>query len=149
MRTGQAAPGRHADILRELRAATADEHTAVERTLDLLDPTLSRERLSAVLGRLHGFWVAAETGLQRWAERHPSDAEAVGWARRRRAALFAADVGALGGRLSAGPALPAVADTDAVLRRMVPGRAEDDVALVAVRLGNPAVTEPVRRLRES
>jgi heme oxygenase len=120
MRTGQAAsPSQEdADVLRRLKLATAAEHAAVERTLDLLDPTLSRERLTAVLARLHGFWGAAESGLQHWADRHPADAAAVGWARRRRAALFRADLDALGGRPGDGPPLPPVVDTDAALGRL-------------------------------
>jgi hypothetical protein len=51
------------DVLRMLRTGTTAEHEAVERTLDLLDPGLGRGRLAAVLGRLHGFWLSAEHGL--------------------------------------------------------------------------------------
>jgi heme oxygenase (biliverdin-IX-beta and delta-forming) len=107
------------DVLRRLRTATAAEHQDVERTLDLLDPALDRDRLAEVLGRMHGFWVAAETGLDAWAARSPADAEDVGWTRRRRAALFADDLRALGhGSTTAAPRLPAVAGTDEALGRL-------------------------------
>jgi heme oxygenase len=108
-----------ADVLRLLRTGTAAEHEAVERGLDLLDPDLDRPRLVEVLGRLHGFWLAAEAGLDAWAAEHPADAEAVTWPRRRRAALFAADLAALGAApLGIGPELPALPGTDAALGRM-------------------------------
>ena len=74
------------DVLQLLRAGTATEHADVERTLDLMSPELQRSRLIAVLDRLHGFWAAAEAGLDDWADRHPADAASVDWARRRRAA---------------------------------------------------------------
>ena len=108
-----------ADVLRMLRSGTAAEHQDVERTLDLMDPHLQRPRLVAVLARLHGFWVAAEAGLDAWAGRHPTDASGVDWPRRRRAALFATDLRALDGDVA--PTLPhlqAVPDTDAALGRM-------------------------------
>ena len=38
---------------------------------------------------MHGFWRAAEHGLDRWAAAFPGDADAVSWPRRRRAGLFA------------------------------------------------------------
>src|SRR3954447_24830211 len=99
------------DVLHRLRTGTADEHQAVERTLGLLDPELDRTRLACVLGRLHGFWVAAEGGPDAWAGRPPPDAADVSWPRRRRAALFAADLRALGGNGTAEPPrLPAIAD---------------------------------------
>ena len=56
-----------ADVLHLLRTATAAEHEDVERTLDLLDPSLDRPRLTGILTRLHGFWRAAEAGLDGWA----------------------------------------------------------------------------------
>src|SRR5919199_4888173 len=84
------------DVLRTLRTATAREHEQVEAALDLMSPALDRARLTDVLGRLHAFWRAAEDGLDAWAERTPADAGAVDWPRRRRAALFAADLAALG-----------------------------------------------------
>jgi heme oxygenase len=123
MHTGSATHRRRgaADVLRQLRMATATEHAAVESALDLLDPALTRERLIGVLIRLHGFWAAAESGLQRWADRHPADADSVAWPRRRRTALFATDLRALGGNPmpdGAGPTLPTVADTDAALGRL-------------------------------
>ena len=68
------------DVLRLLRAGTTAEHEHVERTLDLLDPHLDRTRLTGVLTRMHGFWRAAEAGLDDWAVRFPSDACA-GWTR--------------------------------------------------------------------
>jgi heme oxygenase len=108
------------DVLRMLRAETAAEHESVERALDLLHPGLERHRLTDVLGRLHGFWVAGEAGLDEWAERFPGDAETVNWSRRRRAALFAADLRALddSARRTPVPELPAVADTDEALGRL-------------------------------
>jgi heme oxygenase (biliverdin-IX-beta and delta-forming) len=107
------------DVLLRLRTGTADEHEDVERILDLLDPALGRDRLAEVLGRMHAFWVAAEDGLDRWAAGHPADADAVDWARRRRAALFADDLRTLGGTPTAGgPALPVVDGTDQALGRL-------------------------------
>jgi heme oxygenase len=103
-----------------LRAATADHHSRVEAALDLLDPALSRERLTGALVALHGFWVAAEAGLDRWAQREPGTAVALGWARRRRATLFAADLETLGADPAASPLpdLPPVQDTDEALGRL-------------------------------
>ena len=107
------------DVLRVLRAGTAAEHRRVEDTLDLLDPRLDRDRLARVLTLMHGFWVAAEQGLDRWAASRPADARAVDWARRRRAGLFALDLEALGVPASAEvPALPAVGDSDQALGRL-------------------------------
>jgi heme oxygenase (biliverdin-IX-beta and delta-forming) len=107
------------DVLRRLRAGTAEDHEDVERTLDLLDPHLDRERLADVLDRMHGFWLAAEAGLDRWAAGHPGDAAAVDWPRRRRADLFAADLGALGGTPgNLRPRLPDPGGTDAALGRL-------------------------------
>lgn len=107
------------DVLRRLRTETAPEHQAVEDTLDLLDAELTRDRLVGALTRMHGFWLAAEAGLDRWAAAHPADAAEVDWAARRRAALFAADLAALGAPPAAEtPELPAVADTDEALGRL-------------------------------
>jgi heme oxygenase len=107
------------DVLRELRTATATEHTEVETTLGLMDPDLDRERLAHVLTALHGFWRAAEDGLDAWAVRHPDDAASVDWAQRRRAALFAADLATLGaGPAPGGPELPPVGSTDEALGRL-------------------------------
>jgi len=117
--TESPALGRTADVLRMLRTGTAAEHEAVERSLDLLDPAVDRPRLVAVLGRLHGFWLAAEEGLDAWAAAHPADAEALAWSRRRRAGLFAADLEALGaGGSRRRPALPPLSGTDDALGRM-------------------------------
>jgi len=111
-----------ADVLRRLRSETAGEHQTVEETLDLLSPELTRDRLVDVLTRMHGFWAAAEAGLDAWADAHPADADRVGWSRRRRTALFAADLAALDAELDAGPDgtpdLPDVPDTDAALGRL-------------------------------
>lgn len=107
------------DVLRLLRTGTAAEHEDVERTLDLLDPSLTRHRLAQVLDAMHGFWRAAEAGLDDWAARCPADAEEIAWPRRRRASLFAADLRTLGAPASdAAPPLPAVAGTDEALGRM-------------------------------
>ncbi|WP_116451260.1 biliverdin-producing heme oxygenase [Blastococcus litoris] len=107
------------DVLRRLRTGTAEEHEDVERTLDLLDPDLARDRLAAVLERMHGFWLAAEAGLDAWAGAHPGDAAAVDWPRRRRAALFAGDLRSLDAApAAAGPSLPPLAGTDEALGRL-------------------------------
>jgi heme oxygenase (biliverdin-IX-beta and delta-forming) len=107
------------DVLRRLRTETAAEHEAVEGTLDLLSPDLSRDRLVGVLTRMHGFWQAAEAGLEDWAGGHPDDAARVDWPARRRSHLFAADLAALGAAApSPRPELPAVPDTDAALGRL-------------------------------
>lgn len=107
------------DLLRLLRTGTSTEHEDVERTLDLLDPALSRSRLTDVLIRMHGFWRAAEAGLEQWAAHHPGDAAAVSWPRRRRAGLFADDLRVLGAAPgSATPGLPALAGTDEALGRL-------------------------------
>jgi heme oxygenase (biliverdin-IX-beta and delta-forming) len=107
------------DVLRLLRTGTAAEHDDVERTLDLLDPALGRPRLTQVLDLMHGFWRAAEAGLDDWAVRSPADAERLQWPRRRRTALFARDLAALGAQPSDGsPGLPPVVGTDEALGRM-------------------------------
>lgn len=108
-----------ADVLQLLRAGTATEHAEVERTLDLMDDRLDRARLIAVLHRLHGFWASAEAGLDTWAERHPAEARAAEWSRRRRAGLFADDLRALDADAGGtSPRLPQVDGTDQALGRM-------------------------------
>jgi heme oxygenase len=107
------------DVLRLLRTGTAAEHEDVERTLDLLDPSLTRHRLVRVLDAMHGFWRAAEAGLDDWAARCSADAERVEWPRRRRSALFATDLRSLGVAGSAeAPQLPSVPGTDEALGRL-------------------------------
>lgn len=107
------------DVLHALRTGTAAEHETVERTLDLLDPDLGVDRLTEVLTRMHGFWVAAEAGLDEWAARFPHEAAAVRWPERRRARLFAADLGALGaGAARTVPELAAPAGTDEAFGRL-------------------------------
>jgi heme oxygenase (biliverdin-IX-beta and delta-forming) len=107
------------DVLRMLRTGTATEHAALERSLDLLDPALGRPRLTEVLTRMHGFWLAAEAGLDDWAGLHPADAADVNWTRRRRAGLFAADLMALGtDGAGAPPCLASLGGTDEALGRM-------------------------------
>ena len=107
------------DVLRLLRTGTAAEHEDVERALDLMDPALSRSRLVHVLDLMHGFWRAAEHGLDEWATRRPDDAARLDWTRRRRTALFAEDLHRLGATPSgSAPELPAVAGTDEALGRM-------------------------------
>jgi heme oxygenase len=116
---GTGHPSSGDDVLRRLRIGTAAEHADVERTLDLLDPALDRARLTEVLARMHGFWIAAEAGLDAWAARTPADADDVAWTRRRRAPLFAADLRTLGhGTATVAPRLPAVVDTDEALVRL-------------------------------
>jgi heme oxygenase len=108
-----------ADVLRMLRTETASEHAAVEQALNLLDPDLQRSRLAAVLDRLHGFWLAAEAGLDDWATRFRDDADALDWSRRRRAGLFAADLETLGSSPElAAPMLAPLAGTDEALGRL-------------------------------
>ncbi|MGY1725208.1 biliverdin-producing heme oxygenase [Blastococcus sp. SYSU DS0533] len=115
----QAHPRSDDDVLHALRTGTAGEHQLVEDTLDLLDPALDRQRLAHVLGLLHGFWTAAERGLDEWATRHPADAATVDWDRRRRAGLFAVDLATLGATVpGAAPELPAVTGTDEALGRL-------------------------------
>ena len=107
------------DVLHRLRAGTAAEHQALESTLDLLDPGLDRSRLTDVLVRMHGFWRAAEAGLDDWAARSPADADAVTWPRRRRAALAAGDLGTLGAAPGDGtPELPLLTGTDEAMGRL-------------------------------
>jgi heme oxygenase len=109
------------DVLRRLRTGTAAEHHAVEQALDLLHPGLTAARLVDVLTRMHGFWQAAEAGLDTWAGAAPADAAGLAWSRRRRTHLFAADLTALGAAPAAPPAwpeLPAVPGTDDALGRL-------------------------------
>ncbi|HYX94116.1 MAG TPA: biliverdin-producing heme oxygenase [Geodermatophilus sp.] len=96
------------------------EHEQVETTLGLMDHDLGRDRLVAVLVRLHAFWTAAEAGLDAWAHRWPADAETVAWSRRRRAHLFAEDLRTLGAEPDPAPLpdLPPVEDTDHALGRL-------------------------------
>jgi len=111
--------GRGVDVLGLLRAGTAAEHASLERALDLLAPDLHPPRLAAVLARMHGFWRAAEDGLDGWAARCPDDAESVTWPARRRAALFAADLHALGVAPTGDePRLAPVTGTDEALGRL-------------------------------
>ena len=107
------------DVLRRMREATAAEHERVEDALDLVRPDLDRPRLVAAVSALHGFWCAAEAGLDGWADRFPADAAGVEWTRRRRAHLYAADLRALGTEPAQGrPALGPVRDTDEALGRL-------------------------------
>jgi heme oxygenase len=108
------------DVLRALRTATAEHHDRVETSLDLLDPQLTRDRLTDVLARLHGFWSAAEAELDRWARRDPATAAALDWPRRRRTALFATDLVALGADPAGSPLARSgpVRDTDEALGRL-------------------------------
>jgi heme oxygenase len=109
------------DVLRRLRTGTAAAHDAVERALDLLHPGLTAARLVDVLTRMHGFWLAAESGLDAWAGAAPADAARLAWSRRRRVHLFAADLTALGAAPAMPPAqpeLPAVPGTDDALGRL-------------------------------
>ncbi|HLM06691.1 MAG TPA: biliverdin-producing heme oxygenase [Blastococcus sp.] len=107
------------DVLHLLRTGTAAEHEDVERSLALLDPALGRRRLTDVLTRMHGFWLAAEAGLDDWAGRFPSDAEAVRWPARRRARLFADDLRALGAAgTGRAPDLDPLSGTDQALGRL-------------------------------
>lgn len=84
------------DVLLALRRRTAAVHREVETTLGLTAPDLSLPRVARVVERLHAFWADAEAGLDRWAAAQPATARALDWERRRRAALFAADLRTLG-----------------------------------------------------
>jgi heme oxygenase len=107
------------DVLHLLRTGTAAEHESLERSLDLLAPDLDRGRLTDVLTRMHGFWRAAEAGLDDWAARFPADAETLTWSARRRAGLFAADLDTLGATpADDAPRLAPVAGTDQALGRL-------------------------------
>ena len=107
------------DVLRRLRSATAADHERVEAALDLMRPDLDRPGLTVALTTLHGFWRAAEAGLDAWAARHPRDAARVQWSRRRRAALYAADLREMdAGPSPDEPSRPAVRDTDEALGRL-------------------------------
>ena len=107
------------DVLRRLREATAEDHERVETALDLMHPELDRPRLAGAMTTLHGFWRAAEGGLDDWAARCPADAGRVEWSRRRRGHLYAADLARLGSPPAAlEPALPVVHDTDEALGRL-------------------------------
>ena len=120
MRAGGSSTEVDLDVLTQLRTATAEAHQRVETSLDLMDPQLTRGRLAGVLSRLHGFWLAAEAGLDSWADAEPADAEALAWPRRRRADLFGADLRGLGGSPDASPLpdLPRVPGTDEALGRL-------------------------------
>lgn len=112
------------DVLRRLRSGTASAHEAVDRSLDLLDPQLTPARLAGVLTRMHGFWQAAEAGLDAWAAARPADAVPLQWGRRRRAHLFAADLATLGAAPPRTPdqpelpELPALPGTEEALGRL-------------------------------
>jgi heme oxygenase len=107
------------DVLQTLRTATAQEHERVEAILGLMSSTLDRARLAAVLTLLHSFWRSAEDGLDAWAQREPADAAGLEWPTRRRGALFAADLRALGAEPADDvPQLPPVAGTDDALGRL-------------------------------
>jgi heme oxygenase (biliverdin-IX-beta and delta-forming) len=107
------------DVLLRLRTATAEDHERVERALDLMDGSLDRLRLVRAMTVLHGFWRAAEAGLDAWAAAHPVDADRLLWPTRRRADLYAGDLRALGSApAEAAPSLPALRGTDDALGRM-------------------------------
>lgn len=107
------------DVMLALRTGTAVEHRQLEDALDLLDPRLDAARLGHVLARMHGFWVAAEAGLDAWAVTDPDTATALDWPSRRRAHVFAGDLVALGRVPGTGaPVLDPVADTATALGRL-------------------------------
>jgi len=109
------------DVLHRLRRDTAAEHRAVEEALGLTDAGLTCARLVEVLTCLHGFWCAAEDGLDLWAAAEPAAAAEVEWSSRRRAGLYADDLAVLGRPPqdpSPRPRLPSVPDTDAALGRL-------------------------------
>src|SRR4051794_16775323 len=70
---------RATDVLRRLPEEPAAEPGAVEAPLDLLEPDLPRDRLVQALTAMHGFWQAAEAGLDTGARACPADATAVDW----------------------------------------------------------------------
>ena len=94
-----------------LRERTAPCHARVETLTGLLDPALSVDRLATVLAALYRFWAVTEPQLDRWALASPELAAALDWPRRRRAALLAGDVVAVGGDANLAPQV--AADTEA------------------------------------
>ncbi|WP_235928043.1 biliverdin-producing heme oxygenase [Goekera deserti] len=106
-------------MLRRLRTATAVEHRQVEDGLALTDPELTTDRLVSVLRGMHGFWCAAEDGLDAWFGTDPGAAARLQWSRRRRAYLFAADLRILGAEpAGTRPRLDAVTGPEQALGRM-------------------------------
>ena len=83
-------------VAQQLKQRTARSHANVEEVLDLLAPTLSGERLRAVLARFAGFWQSTERLLDEWADREPGLAEQLRWPRRRRREVLRSDLLRLG-----------------------------------------------------
>lgn len=88
-------------------------HGRVEDLLGLTAADLTRPRLRAIVGRLSGFWGAAEQRLDAWATEWPQAADALQWPLRRRSQLFADDLLLLGeaGRPTAATRLPVATST--------------------------------------
>jgi two-component system, chemotaxis family, sensor kinase Cph1 len=137
---GRLAPDRRdaGDVLRMLRSGTASEHAALERSLDLLDPELDRARLTGVLARMHGFWRSAESGLDIVLECGSTVLLYTDGLVERRDQVFDDGIELLGRALSEEHDRPVEQICDALLRRLIPDGAEDDVALVGVRLLPPS-----------
>src|SRR3712207_8989017 len=60
-------------MIRRPPRSTLFPYTTLFRSLGLMDTDLDRDRLVEVVGLLHAFWRAAESGLDAWAARSPVD----------------------------------------------------------------------------
>jgi heme oxygenase (biliverdin-IX-beta and delta-forming) len=107
-------PGRtRSPVMGLLKERTGPVHRRVEDKLGLLNPDLTIERLKAVLARFFGFWETNEIQIGAWSVDHPSASAQFRCTDRRRAALFADDLLALGmttGELGRVPGAPAIFD---------------------------------------
>lgn len=83
-------------VAQQLKQRTAHSHANVEAVLDLAAPTVSAERLRAVLTRFAGFWQSTERLLDDWADREPGLAHQLRWPRRRRREVLRSDLLGLG-----------------------------------------------------
>ena len=94
-----------------LRFGTSAAHAQLEARLDLLGPTLTRERYRRLLERLHGFHAVLEPRLDAWHARDP----VLDWPARRKLGLLAADLADLHrghpGNLPRCPDVPEVENT--------------------------------------
>jgi heme oxygenase len=80
-----------------LRRRTASSHRNVEVILNLLDPELTPSTLRNAIQCLADFWRDREARVGEWAAEQPQLALELDWPRRRRTALYAADLTALAG----------------------------------------------------
>ncbi len=61
-------------ILSRLRAETQNEHTAVERVLDLMSASLTRDGYRQRLAQFYGFYAPLDTALKNCGKRQPHSA---------------------------------------------------------------------------